>query len=69
MRALAEHALAETEALAFADRPYTVARIEALRFLLCNTNFLMVQRGTDAIWLGLSEEALEARTEEPCESL
>jgi hypothetical protein len=52
-----------------ADRPYTVARIEALRFLLCNTNFLMVQRETDAIWLGLAEEALEARTEEPCEPL
>jgi hypothetical protein len=52
-----------------ADRPYTVGRIEALYFLLCNTNFLMVQRETDAIWLGLAEEALEARTEEPCELL
>jgi hypothetical protein len=26
-------------------------------------------RETDAIWLGLAEEALEARTEEPCEPL
>jgi len=33
-----------------ADRPYTVARIEALRFLLCNTNFLIVKREIDAIW-------------------